>query len=230
LQNKKREVVLLLIKGVNFLNISKGNDAINRVGTSQYRKKWVTEPIENPDFIGTAHTLKVLFLLLPIVFLFSNCHKNSIPDDYENEVELDMMESGSAYLEKGGYEEANMIYSRFIVKYPDHPYVDDAAYRLAYMCVIADTRNPHFDYKNAVILFQNFIENYPNSRYINACNNWVNLLNSVKINSAESSVSSSSKQSDSYELNQLKIELKRVKAENVKLKNSLDELQKAIER
>ena len=140
------------------------------------------------------------------------------------------MESGSIYLEKGGYEEANMIYTKFIVKYPDHPYVDDAAYRLAYMSVIADIKNPYFDYNNAVTLFEKFIENYPNSRYINACNNWINLLKTVKINNDKSSVASTNNQSDSIKISQLKIKLKRVQAENAKLKNTLDELQKAIER
>ena len=194
--------------------------SINEVN-SLYREKWATDPVA---------TTKVLFLLFLMVFLFSNCHKNSVHDDNEKEVELDLMESGASYLETGGYEEANMIYSRFIVKFPDHPYVDDAAYRLAYMCVIADIRNPYFDYKTAVVLFQNFIEKYPNSRYINACINWINLLKSVKFSSEESPVSSSNKQSASNEVNQLKIELKRVQADNIKLKNTLDELQKAIER
>lgn len=208
MQNEKREVVLLSINGVNFLNISKGSDTINHVVTSK----------------------KVLFLLFLILSLFSNCHKNSTHDDFENDIELDIMERGSAYLEKGEYDEATLVYSQFMVKFPDHPYVDDAAYRLAYMCVIADIKNPYFDYKNAEILFHKFIENYPNSRYINACNNWINLLNSVRFNNEKLSESSSDEQSNFNEINQLKIELKRVQAENIKLKNTLDELQKAIER
>jgi len=199
---------LLSINEVNFLNITKGSDAINRVVTSK----------------------KVLFLLFLIVTLFSNCHKNSTHDDYENDIELDIMERGSAYLEKGEYDEANIVYSQFMVKFPDHPYVDDAAYRLAYMCVIADIKNSYFNYQNAEILFHKFIENYPNSRYINACNNWINLLKSISLNRKKSSDSSSGERSNSNEINQLKIELQRVQAENIKLKNTLDELQKAIER
>ena len=65
---------------------------------------------------------------------------------------------------------------------------------------------------------------------INACNNWINLLKTVKINNDKSSVASTNNQSDSIKISQLKIELKRVQAENTKLKNTLDELQKAIER
>lgn len=189
-------------------------------GKSLYPIKLAIKPVASK---------KVLFLLFFIALFFSNCNKNSTYVNQENKIELDIMEKGAAYLDKGGYEEANMIYTQFIVKFPDHPYVDDAAYRLAYMGVIADTRNPYYDYKNAMILFQKFIENYPNSRYIIACKNWIKLLESVNINNEESSVSSE-KQSNLNEINQLKIELKRVQAENVKLKNTLDELQKAIER
>jgi tetratricopeptide (TPR) repeat protein len=140
------------------------------------------------------------------------------------------MNDGAAYLEKGAYKEAEGVYSQFLINSPDHPYVDDAAYRLAYMCVIADKRNPYFNYQNAEILFQNIIENYPNSRYINACQNWLNLLKIVNIDHGESSVSSIKDQLNSNEINKLRNELNRIKAENIKLKNTLDELEKAIER
>jgi tetratricopeptide (TPR) repeat protein len=169
-------------------------------------------------------------LIFLIGFLYQGCHKNQSHDDFENEIELDIMKQGSAYLEDGDYDRANMVYLQFIEKFPDNPYTDDAAYRLAYMCVIADDKNPYFDYTDAAILFQNFIENYPNSRYIIACNNWLNLLKSVMINSKESSLSPISKRLDPNEIKQLRIELIRVKAENARLKNTLEELQKAIER
>ena len=192
--NKKREVVLSLINGVN---------------------------------LSKLHLFLFVFLF---GFLFSNCHKNASHDNSVDDIELEIMKNGAVYLEKGEYEEANNVYSQFIIKYPDHPYTDDASYRLAYLCVVADDRNPYFDYQKAVILFQNFIENYPNSRYINACENWLNLLKDVKINSEGSSVSSVKNRSDSLEINTLKNELKRIKAENTKLKNTLEELEKAIER
>ena len=174
--------------------------------------------------------LNYFFLVLLIGFIFSDCHKNASNDDYNTEKELDIMNKGAAYLERGVYVDAERIYSQFIINFPDHPYIDDAAYRLAYMCVIADDRNPYFNYQNGLILFQNFIENYPNSRYINACQNWMNLLKIVTMEKGGSSVSSIKDQSDTFEINELKNELKRIKAENAKLKNTLEELQKAIER
>ena len=171
------------------------------------------------------------FILVTLIgFQFSNCHKNASHDDDDMEVELQTMNDGADYLEKGGYEEAERIYSNFIISFPGHPYIDDAAYRLAYMRVIVDDRNPYFNYQNAVILFQNFIENYPNSRYINACQNWLNLIKVLNNEQGKSSVSAIRDQSDSYDINELKNELNRIRAENAKLKNTLEELQKAIER
>jgi outer membrane protein assembly factor BamD (BamD/ComL family) len=148
----------------------------------------------------------------------------------ETEPELEIMTRGSEYIENGNFNDAKNLYTQFIARYPTHPYVDDAAYRLAYISVIADDRNPYFDYKNGLILFENFIENYPNSRYINACQNWVNLLSTViKLN--EEMLSSKAGNGDnSAEINRLKNELKRVRAENAKLQTTLEELQKAIER
>ncbi|MCK4754420.1 MAG: hypothetical protein KAS58_04255 [Calditrichia bacterium] len=78
--------------------------------------------------------------------------------------------------------------------------------------MIADDRNPNFDDKKIVILFQNFIENYPNSRYIIVYKNWINLLISVPNSSEDPAVTPFRDQSNSFEINQLKIELNRVQA------------------
>jgi len=174
--------------------------------------------------------INFLFLIFLIGLLLSSCHKDGSHDEINNEIELDLMNKGAIYLEKGEYDQANLVYSQFLLRFPDHPYVDDADYRLAYMSVIADDNNPYFDYKNALILFQNFIENYPNSRYIIACNNWMYLLKLVDKNSVKSTESPLTKRSDSPEIKQLRNELKRVQAENARLKSTLDELEKAIER
>jgi len=174
--------------------------------------------------------LYILFLILFFGFSFSSCNKQSSDQMPETEVELEVMIRGSAYLEDGNYEQANSVYSQFVIKYPAHPYVDDAVYRMAYISVIADDKNPYYDYKKALILFKNFIENYPNSRYINACQNWVNLLNTVNKLNEEKSTSKVGTGINSAEINHLKNELKRVQADNARLQNTLEELQKAIER
>jgi outer membrane protein assembly factor BamD (BamD/ComL family) len=168
--------------------------------------------------------------LIVFALFFTNCTKKTFNGNTENEIELDLIKKGSAFLENGEYDQAKIVFSQFIEKFPGHPYVDDAAYRLAYMCVIADEINPYLDYQNATILFQNFIENYPNSRYIVACSNWLNLLKTVSLNHEEPTVSSINRQQILLEMSRLRNELKRVQAENTRLKNTLDDLQKAIER
>jgi tetratricopeptide (TPR) repeat protein len=150
-------------------------------------------------------------------------------DEKEN-LETEIFELGNVYIMDGNYKQAWEIYSRFIMKFPTHAYVDDAAYRLAYIHVIVDDMNPYFDYLKASGLFKNFIENYPNSRYINACQNWINLLNSVKYIRDEQKANKAGMGANSVEIKRLKNELKRVRAENTRLKNTLEELQKAIER
>lgn len=184
------------------------------------------------SFINRLYPASVfyLFFLFVVGFLFRNCNRNITYADKDNQIEQDYIQKGSAYIEKGEYDQAKDVYSQFIIKFPHHPYVDDAAYRLAYMCVIADEKNPYFDYKNAALLFQNFIENYPNSRYINACKNWLNLLKTMGIDHQEPVISPIDQQQILNEISRLRDELKRVKAENARLKNTLDDLQKAIER
>jgi outer membrane protein assembly factor BamD (BamD/ComL family) len=180
--------------------------------------------------VDSQYKLKSLILLLFIGLFFTTCNKQIADEEPETELELEFMNKGSAYLDEGNYSQAQMLYSQFIVKYPTHPYVDDAAYRLAYISVIADEENPYFDYKNGQMQFQNFIENYPNSRYINACQNWINLLKTVNKLTEIQAATEVGDGTNSTEINRLKNELKRVKAENSKLKNTLEELQKAIER
>ena len=184
------------------------------------------------SFLNSLYLARVFCLIFLFVagFLFRNCNKNLSDANMDNQTELDFIQKGSAYIEKGEYDQAKNIYSQFIIKFPDHPYVDDAAYRLAYICVIADEKNPYFDYKNAAVLFQNFIENYPNSRYINACKNWLNLLKAIGMDHQEPILSPVDQQQILNEISRLRNELKRVQAENARLKNTLDDLQKAIER
>ncbi len=179
---------------------------------------------------GNIYKLFCLFILIISIILLSQCHKTTVNEKTESEIELEIMERGSDYLKNGKYNEAHSLYSQFVDDHPMHPYLDDAAYRLAYMSIIADEKNPYFDYKKALLLFQNFIENYPNSRYIIASQNWVNLLLQVAKLREEHSVSKTGNGMNSSEINRLKNELNRVQAENARLINTLEELQKAIER
>jgi outer membrane protein assembly factor BamD (BamD/ComL family) len=139
-------------------------------------------------------------------------------------------QKAASSLENQDYQQAFDQYSLFISDFPDHPYIDDAAYRIAYIHVISDDKNPYQNYEKAALLFQNFIENYPNSRYINACNNWLNILHQVLIRHEAKAISPNHTTPDSVLIRQLKNEINRLKAENAQLKQTLDVLQKAIER
>lgn len=173
-----------------------------------------------------------------IIFIFSwigfygsiwtGC-SDAMHDDKGN-LEAEIFEIGNAYIMEGNYKQAQEIFSRFIMKFPTHAYVDDAAYRLAYIHVIADDMNPYFDYRKAVGLFENFIENYPNSRYIKACKNWLNVLTNLTSRPADPEVVTTMEKSDPALINQLKNELSNTKRENAKLRKTLKELQTAIER
>jgi tetratricopeptide (TPR) repeat protein len=151
---------------------------------------------------------------------------------YDDKANLgtEIFEIGNAYVQDGKYQQAWEIYSRFILKFPTHTYVDDAAYRLAYIHVIADDKNPYYNYSEAFGLFENFIENYPNSRYIKACKNWMNVLTNLASRPLDPEVGVRKEESDSTLINQLKDELSSTKRENVKLRKTLKELQTAIER
>ena len=142
--------------------------------------------------------------------------------------ELSLFRRAGGLLDDGQYAQARDLYSQFLEKYPKHPYSDDAAYRIAYIHVIADSANPYYSYPQARILFQNFIDSYQNSHYITACKNWLMLLDSYL----------ESKPGQVYDLSgrkfnpdeQLMREIETLKAENDKLKQDLEQLQQALER
>ena len=105
---------------------------------------------------GNNYRLNILYLILSLGLLLVTCNKQTSQNVTEVDIELEMLQKGSTDLENGKYDQAQLIYSRFISQYPEHPYVDDAAYRLAYISVIADEKNPYFNYKNGLVLFQKF--------------------------------------------------------------------------
>ncbi len=170
----------------------------------------------------------VLVLLLIVCIVDIACNQSSTQKD--KSIEFEIIERGNIYLEKGDFDKAHIIYEQFIEKFSTHPFVDDAAYRLAYLHIIADERNPYFDYKKAVVFFENFIETYPNSRYIMACKNWLNLLKSITPAPIDPVIIRVKENADPAIINQLKAEIKTLQIENARLNQTLNELQRAIER
>jgi len=168
------------------------------------------------------------FCLVLILSNFQSCAKEASAPA-QNPV-LAIFSSATIHIEQGRYEQAALIYSTFIENHPGHPYVDDAAYRLAYLRVIADKENPYFNYQQALIFFEKFIETYPNSRYINACTNWLHVLNKINPAQAEPvSVSVTENEQPAAKM-QLQKQLSLLEDENQRLLKKLRELQDAIAR
>ena len=120
-------------------------------------------------------------ILIGLVILHGACTPNGSTSDRQDPyyLELSLFRQATERLDQGDYQQAYEIYRKFLEKYPKHPYSDDAAYRVAYMHVIAREENPYFNYGKAREHFNNFIELYPNSHYIRACNNWLTVLNYI---------------------------------------------------
>ena len=143
-------------------------------------------------------------------------------------LELSLFRQATERIERGDYQQAYEMYRKFLEKYPKHPYSDDAAYRLAYMHVIARADNPYLNYGKAREHFNNFIELYPNSHYIRACNNWLTVLNYISDTSDRGADSTA--QSKLRSKQDIQAELNRLPEENRQQRKSLEELQEAIER
>jgi tetratricopeptide (TPR) repeat protein len=172
--------------------------------------------------------LYIGFLLIILLILGCSSSQSSRSIDEPYYRELSLFRRATDLLDESEYSQANDLYGQFLKKYPKHPYSDDAAYRLAYIHVIADSANPFFDYEQARILFQKFIENYQNSHYITACKNWINLLDSCDKSSATEKGTRYIMTPNANK--QMITELEKLRRENEKLREDLEQLQKALER
>ncbi len=177
--------------------------------------------------VGKLFNAVIIILLLSAAW---GCQPKSYTTDKALSVEAEILGRGNTYIDNGDYEQAYHLYTQFVEKFPRHPYVDDAAYRIAYLHVVASESNPYFNYQKAAALFQKFIENYPNSRYIIACQNWLFLLRQIPHDNVSPAVSLGKPVSPDNGVDRLKAELQLLREENQRLKKSLEELQQAIER
>ena len=176
----------------------------------------------------TGYIIMILTLSLLLVLSSAGCSEDTPLEEPDPAKEI--LNSAALHIEKGNYEQAAMIYTAFLENNTDHPYVDDAAYRLAYLRVIADQANPYLNYQQAGLFFENFIETYPNSRYINACTNWLHVLNKINPARAEPVIVSVKENVKPAAKKQLQEQLYLLENENMRLKQKLRELQDAIER
>ena len=173
-------------------------------------------------------SLSIGFLSLFVLILGCSLQDSARRIDEPYYRELSLFRRAGNLLENSQYSQAGELYTQFLEKYPKHPYADDAAYRIAYLHVISDPDNPYYDYREARILFQNFIENYQNSHYINACKNWISVLDiCLKSSSGETKERYIAEQEPNEQLIR---ELEKLREENNKLRQDLEQLQQALER
>lgn len=106
---------------------------------------------------------------------------------------------------------------------PHSSFADDAAYRLAYLHVVADSGNPYFDYAQALKAFKRFKKNYPQSIYSSACNNWLKILY-LFFDLKRESVQLRQKNQNMQKM------LRRLKNRNTELERTLKDLEHVIKR
>jgi len=171
----------------------------------------------------SARVKPFIFLLLAI--LMSSClsqqkmAKNETAPNSERKIVLAI----DSLLKNQQFIKAEHYGRLFLNRYEHSPYVDDVVYRMAYLHVIADSKNPFFDYSQALKSFQLFLKKFPASQYAFACNNWLKVL--YLTSQLQKQVETL--QSDNRKL---KNELKVSSAQIEQLKSTLRDLEKVIKR
>ncbi|MBD3223256.1 MAG: outer membrane protein assembly factor BamD [Caldithrix sp.] len=133
------------------------------------------------------------------------------------------------WLNNGKYDQARQLLKQFITHHPDDPLVDDAEYRIAYLHVISDSGNPFLDYREAEKRFKHFEERYPESAYIQACNNWLYILN-LYHDVLNENIKRIDVQNEPSTIGQLRKQNKELKEENRRLQKALSDLEKVLQR
>ncbi len=147
-------------------------------------------------------------------------------------IEKELISSVDNLFAEKKYSDGVRLLESYLKKYPASPYSDDAAYRLAYVCVIADEGNSYFNYKNAEIKFRQVLEKYPATNYFSACKNWIKILNLYNSETADAGDKTVGfqKQEEYREVSALLKENETLKRENERLKKTLSELEEALQR
>ncbi|NOX90804.1 MAG: tetratricopeptide repeat protein [Calditrichaeota bacterium] len=171
----------------------------------------------------SAHRKAVLAIISLILIL--GCRNPALTrhDGTQIDDEERIIRIADGLLKNGEYEKARQYLISFKNSFPKSVYIDDAAYRLAYLHVIADSANPYFDYDRALKSFREFKQIYPKSNYSSACNNWLNLL--YLLNNLKQQRADLEKRKD-----QLQKATKKLTEENRSLKSTLRDLDQVIKR
>ncbi len=176
-------------------------------------------------------------ILLTLLF-FSLLSVTSCTSSLKNEnnsraaLEKELVENADKLFADKKYRDGVRLLTNYLKKYPDSEYSDDAAYRLAYVCVIADKENSYYNYKNAELRFRKVIEKYPGTNYFSACKNWIKILNLYNTGIKDRARSGTKvSQKNNYPANKTLLKENEVlKQENERLKKTLSELEEALQR
>ncbi len=172
--------------------------------------------------IGLSISILSIFLLKCTLL---NQHKNP---DVHQEDGRGVVEHVDHLLKNRRYERAVKVMDAFRSQYPRHAHADDAAYRRAYICVIADSANPFLDYAEARARFEDFKSRFPQSRYHSACNNWLKILN-LYFN-AKRPILERKQQRNTESIKALRKTISELEGENQKLRKTLSDLEQALQR
>ncbi len=168
-----------------------------------------------------------LLSFLVILFLLTSCFKAVHPSkktsDESEAAQKQIVLMIDRLLKNERFTQAQHYAVRFKQRYPKSPYIDDVAFRLAYLHVIDAPNNPFFDYQKAYKAFQEFLEKFPQSRYALACNNWRKVL--YLHFQLKKRLEQSERQNQA-----LRKQLKEKANEIERLKNTLLDLEKVIKR
>jgi len=167
----------------------------------------------------------ILYVVISVTLIA--CTAGRSATDAPSNIEHRAIKAADEYLEKERYRDVHKILTAFMEKYPNSEYADDAAYRLAYLHVVYSEDNPYFNYKQAHRKFLEFSGNFPGSRYLYACNNWLKVLNLNLDSNVKNHQGVVYKKDDCDGLKKQVDELKR---ENQQLREVLKDLESALDR
>ncbi len=160
--------------------------------------------------------------------IFVNCSPVSRESSgRDQQLQAMLIEKADKLIAGKKYSEAESLLQKYLHKYPDEPYSDDAAFRIARLRVNSESENPFFNYQNARERFDDFKKKFPNSSYISACNDWLKILNLYNAGTKNIRYDDRIISSGNSDLEK---QIAQLKTENEQLRKILSELEQALER
>jgi hypothetical protein len=177
---------------------------------------------------GILFTLFFFYLILQ----FTSCSLGRDKSGHDfNSLERELINKVDKLYAEGSYSHGVDLLLNYLERFPNSPYNDDASYRLAYVYVINDDNNKYYNLKKAEIKFREVIKKYPETNYIYACKNWINILNLYNsFDKQNRIIGESIPNGENLEFLKVVKENNGLKIENKRLKKTLSELEEALQR